>query len=178
VTDTVLKNNNVILQIIAQVADRSDVMSMPQLPAILKAMADHDEWVYIKEDEELNQLIAEAETTRLNYTAVTDLRWAYEKVLLRYVHLLCNQRGLLLIYRWDDRNSLLFGMTIEQGRTGLKEIYALRTVKNREEILKYEYHEDLTRNVFDAIKVRIRHVDAGISCFGWPEAHFITFPQE
>lgn len=173
-----LKNDNVILQTISQVSDHSNTLAMPQLPAILKAMAMHDEWQYIKDDAELNQLILEAEETRIKYTAVCNLRWAYEKVLLRYVHLLCNERGLLLIYRWDDLNSLLIGMTIEQDISEPKEIYAIRVVKNQSEVVNHEYHEDLTRNVFDAINIRIRHVDVRPTHFGWPEIQFITHPKE
>lgn len=173
-----LKHDNVILQIIAQVSDHTNVLAMPQLPAILKAMAQHDEWQYVKDDIELNQLIREAEVVRVTYTSVSSLRWAYEKVLLRFVHLICNQRGLVFIYRWDDNNSLMFGLTIEQGRDGLKEVYALRVVKNHEEVLNHEYHEDLTRNVFDALNIRIRHVDVGPTNFGYPAIHYITHPQE
>lgn len=177
-SDTALKDNNLILTIIAKVSDHNDVMSMPQLGVITRAMAEHPEWQYIKDDIELNQLVREAEVMRVKYTSVSSLRWAYEKVLLRFVHLICNERGLLFIYRWDDRNSMLFGMTIEQGRDGLKEVYTIRVVKNHEEVLNHEYHEDLTRNVFDAINIRIRHVDARPTSFGWPEIHFITHPQE
>ena len=173
-----LKNDNVILQIIAQVSDHTNTLSMPQLPAILKAMAQHDEWQYIKDDAELNELISEAEEARAAYTAVCSLRWAYEKVLLRFVHLICHDRGLIFIYRWDDMNSLMIGLTIEQGRDGLKEVYTLRVVKNHEDVLNHEYHEDLTRNVFDAINIRIRHVDTQPTTFGWPEIQFITHPQE
>lgn len=177
-TNIELRNDNDLLTIISKVSDHGDVLKMPQLPEILKAMASHEEWEFIKDDAELNQLIREAEETRQNYTSVSSLRWAYEKVLLRHVHLLCNQRGLLLIYRWDDLNSLLIGMTIEQDISEPKEIYAIRVVKNQSEVVNHEYHEDLTRNVFDAICLRIRDVDTRPTCFGWPDIESITHPQE
>lgn len=177
-TNIELRNDNDLLTIISKVSDHGDVLKMPQLPEILKAMASHEEWEFIKDDAELNQLIREAEETRHNYTSVSSLRWAYEKVLLRHVHLLCNQSGLLLIYRWDDLNSLLIGMTIEQDISEPKEIYAIRVVKNQAETLNHEYHEDLTRNVFDAIRLRIRDVDTRPTHFGWPDIESITHPQE
>lgn len=173
-----LVNDNILLKVISRVADHSNVLELPQLPEILKAMSLHSDWQYVKDDAELVQLINEAEEARRNYTSVSSLRWTYEKVLLRYVYLLCQDFGNLLIHRWDDQNCLLVGMTIEQGRDGLKEVYAIRVVKNQYEVRNHEYHEDLTRNVFDAIHMRLRHVDVIPTHFGWPEIQFITHPQE
>ena len=173
-----LTNDNTLLKVIARVSDSSNTLAMPQLPEILKAMAEHSEWQYIKNDVELNQLIKEAEEVRVNYTAVINLRWAYEKVLLRYVQLLLDDRGLMLTYRWDDKNTLLFSMTIEQGREGLVEVYAIRTVKDQQDVVNHEYHEDITRNVFDALSIRIRHVDVGPTHYGYPKVEFITHPTE
>lgn len=161
-------NDNNLIHTCAAVGTTSSTLTMPNLTNIKAAMAEHPLWATVITDPELEQLLAEAEEVRRTYTAVSDLRWAYEKVLLRFYYLLCDTHGQTLRYEIPgERGTFQLQKLKGVVEGGSMDVYVIRFTNASGALVNEEYHENITRTLFDAIQWRLRGIDL-LSPWGWP----------
>lgn len=168
--------DNKLIETIVKVSDNSNALNIPSHRDVLKAMVDHHMWDCIKDDIEFKQAMIELEDIRQNYTRVSALRNAYEKVLTRYIQVWMEDHCGCMMYRWSEDSGLAIGKTIQiDGDDKLRNVYDIRAIERSEGVINHEYHEELNFRFFSALGWRLNAgVHARPSPFGYPSAELIT----
>lgn len=171
-----MPRHNEIFEVIVNVADNSNALTIPSTRDLIKAMEVHPEWIHIKRDVELQSLLLKVEDTRRNYTSVYQLRKAYQRVVDRFIEITLDERCDTLTYHLNEREMLSVSKVVAlDGDDRLRNVYELRTITETDASSNPEFHGAINTGFFNALAWRMRSRPTHrASPFGYPSAQAIT----